>query len=271
LADDPFDTTGLPPLAPGQLGSREALLTFLEERIVGGAWPPGAKLPSERNLCRHFVLSRPVVREVLLRLEERGAIETHPARGSFVRQPAVGDASRTLGTLLRQTGATARQLVVARTMLECEAAALAAANATPGEREQMQTVLDLLASTAELEQRARLDVAFHEAIARASGNPVLHVMFGSIRPLVLGLVVRSLGDPRVREAGEPLHAEILAAIAGGDGAAAADAMRRHVRLALELYGDDLDRPLDQVLSERAERTAQVDELVRRVGELGAAR
>jgi GntR family transcriptional repressor for pyruvate dehydrogenase complex len=128
----------------------------------------------------------------------------------------------------------------------------------------MREVLDAHATATDVGQRAQLDVAFHEAIARASGNPVLHVMFASIRPLVLGLVLRSLDDPRVREAGEPLHAEILEGIVTRDADAASDAMRRHLELALDLYGDDLDLPLRRVLAERAARTARIDELVRQL-------
>jgi GntR family transcriptional repressor for pyruvate dehydrogenase complex len=257
----------LPPLDPPQQVRRETLLELLDDLIVSGAWPAGSKLPSERALCQHFGLSRPVVREVLRRLEERGLIDVQPARGSFVRRLSAVDATRSLDALYRRTGATARDLVVARTMLECEAAALAATNATAKAQDRMQMVLAAHDATRELDHRAELDVSFHESIARASGNPVLHIMFASIRPLVSSLVMRSLADREVREAGEPLHRTILDAIVSRDAESARSAMHEHLALALTLYGDDLDRPLQEIAAERTARTAQVAEITHRLAEL----
>jgi GntR family transcriptional repressor for pyruvate dehydrogenase complex len=258
----------LPTLSDAQRGGREALLQVLENLIVGGTWPAGTKLPSERALCQHFGLSRPVVREALRRLEERGLIEVHAARGSFVLRLSAADATRRLDTLYRRTGVTARQLVVARTMLECESAALAATNATSEAREQIREVLAAHERAEDLDHRARLDVAFHEAIARASGNPVLHIMFSSIRPLVLGLVLRSLSDRKIRQVGEPYHGKILDAILAGDAETARAAMLEHITLALSFYGDDLDQPLAQVLADRSAMSAEVAQITHQLAELG---
>ncbi len=141
-------------------------------------------------------------------------------------------------------------------MLECEAAGLAAASADGDAKYRIQQILTAHDSTADITERADLDVAFHEAIVHTSGNPVLRIMFGSIRPLVRGLIIRSLTDRDVRRAGEPWHATILDAIQAGDPKAARDAMHSHLSLALRYYGDDLDQPLSAVLRRRA--TAQAD-------------
>jgi GntR family transcriptional regulator, transcriptional repressor for pyruvate dehydrogenase complex len=252
----------LPPVAENELASREALMHRLEQIIVSGEWSPGTKIPSERDLVTHFNLSRPAVREVLRGLEERGYLDVRPARGSFVRELTTSDAARPLDVLLRRTGVTARELVVARRMLECECAALAAQNADEEARARIAAVLEAQRSVTELEHRAQLDVAFHEAIARASGNSVLHIMFSSIRGLVLALVLRSLSDREVRQAGEPWHDAILKAILDSDPEAAREAMRQHLELALDTFGADLDQPLSRVLEERAALTAQVAEVVR---------
>jgi GntR family transcriptional repressor for pyruvate dehydrogenase complex len=257
----------LPALPDAEFISRDTMMGVLEELIVSGSWPAGAKMPSERELVGHFQLSRPVVREVLRGLEERGYITVRPARGSFVRELTASDAARPLDTLFRRTRVTARQLVVARTMLECEAAALAAKNADEEAKARSQAILEALRSADDLEHRAQLDLAFHESIARGSGNPVIHIMFSSIRPLVLGLVVRSLSDRKVRRVGEPLHDTILEAILASDPEAARAAMLEHLTLALRHYGDDLDRPLTEVLAQRAEATAQVADVLRSLGDL----
>src|ERR687888_26944 len=73
----------------------QALVDRLETDIVARTLAPGERLPSERKLVERYGVSRPIVREVLRRLQERGLIVVHPGRGSFVREltPTRGFAS----------------------------------------------------------------------------------------------------------------------------------------------------------------------------------
>ena len=79
----------------------------LEEHIANGEWPPGTRLPPERDLCRYLVVSRDTVRLALTELEGRGLIQRQQGRGTFVSWPRVeADVSRffTLGAALRERG-----------------------------------------------------------------------------------------------------------------------------------------------------------------------
>jgi GntR family transcriptional regulator, transcriptional repressor for pyruvate dehydrogenase complex len=239
-------------------GARQRMFREIESLVIEGSWPPGHKLPSERALVDQYRLSRPLVREVLRGLEERGYIDVVPARGSYVRGASASDAAGPLRSLYQRSGVTARHLVVARKMLECEAAELAALSEDVEAKQNIAIILAANESARELSVRADLDVAFHEAVVRACGNPVLRIMFGSIRPLVRGLIVRSLTDRDVRQAGEPLHNKICDAIQAGDAGAARHAMDQHLSIALSFYGDDLDDPLSTVLRRRASESAVAD-------------
>ena len=75
----------------------------LYEDILSGDIPPGAKLPSERQLAERYGVSRPVVRESLRRLQERGLIVVQPGRGSYVREVRAtrGNASLSVGVRAR--------------------------------------------------------------------------------------------------------------------------------------------------------------------------
>ena len=59
----------------------------LEAKIKSGLWQSGQKLPSEKNLCEHFGVSRTVVRQALNALLSNNLIETQKGRGSFVSTP----------------------------------------------------------------------------------------------------------------------------------------------------------------------------------------
>jgi GntR family transcriptional regulator, transcriptional repressor for pyruvate dehydrogenase complex len=241
----------------------QALVDRLEADIVGRTWAPGDRIPSERKLVERFGVSRPIVREVLRRLQERGLIVVHPGRGSFVRElmPTRGHAS--VDVLMRRGEITVRDLVTARRMLEAEAAALAAAHHTDADAARMREILAAFDASAGVGARAELDVAFHEAIAVASGNAVIQIMFGSIRALTHGMVLRSLADRAVSRRGAPMHHRILDAIVARDSDEARAAMIEHVQLAETTYGRDIDRPLADVLQRRAEHQPEVAELLRR--------
>ncbi len=226
----------------------------LERRIVQGMWAPGDQLPSEREFCIAFGVSRPVIREVLAGLVERGFIEIQPGRGSFVRAVAIDHLSSSLTRVASRAGITARDLVVARVALECSAVELAAQQ--PNRPiEAMVQALRSHESAEGVGNMAQSDLDFHETIVAASGNPVLTLMFGSIRAQVYALMLRSHSDSTVREIGDPMHSRIVQAVADGDSARARELMREHLELALELYGSDLDQPISEVVEARGIRDA----------------
>lgn len=235
-----------------------ALIAVLENRILTGHWAAGVRLPSERDLATEFTVSRPVVREALKALQERGLIEVSPQRGSFVRRYTAENLMRPMNLAARSAGVTARQLMQARVMLESEAAGLAAANATKQDRTDLLRVHQLFAQPGEPHARARVDLTFHETIARASGNPVIHMMFTAIQDLTYGLMVRSLSDREVRAAGEPLHTVILEHILDRDTDGARDAMRLHLDLAEQFYGPDMDANLAEVIEHHLSTAAEVE-------------
>jgi GntR family transcriptional regulator len=62
------------------------LAELLEQEIASGRWEPGARLPSEPELCEHYGLSRTTIRQALARLEQRGLIDRRKGQGTFVQR-----------------------------------------------------------------------------------------------------------------------------------------------------------------------------------------
>jgi GntR family transcriptional repressor for pyruvate dehydrogenase complex len=240
------------PMPPRRPASRAHFEAELVRRIISGEQAAGSKLPSERLLAESSGLSRPVVREVLRSLVERGMIEVIPARGAFVHAPGVMQLAGVAGSAARQQGATARDLVEARELIESQSARRAAERATHADVAQLRDLVTAFDTASTTIERTQCDLALHASIARVSGNPVLGILFGSIAPLVLDVQLRSVADPVVLAKGAPLHHDIVEAIAAGDGDAAAASMSAHILLALELYGSDLDVPLKDLAVGRLE-------------------
>ncbi len=213
----------------------------IESDILTGRLPVGATLQSERALADANGVGRPMVREALRNLAGRGLIEISPGRGTFVKG-ITGFGRLNSIDVMRES--TARQLVEARVILESQTSRLAAARATEREIEILSATLERLSLSAEAIERGRLDLAFHLTIARASHNPVLEAMLRSIAPLMVILMMRSIGDGTTSKLSHPRHQECLDAIRRGDGDAAERAMVAHLRVADTSYGEGYDELLD---------------------------
>jgi GntR family transcriptional repressor for pyruvate dehydrogenase complex len=242
--------------------SADETIRLLESKIINGEYQQGERLPSERKLAEEYGISRPGIREVLRRLEERGLIEVRPGLGSYVMEMMPTRGSATLEHLVRRGDVTARDVIVARIMLECEAAAIAAGVRTDADIDRMQRLLAAFDEATDIRLAAELDLAFHESIVLAAANPVLQIMFGAIRDMAQAMILRSLTDRVARRAGTPIHHDVLDAIIAQDSDRARSQMRHHLDLALEIYENDIDLPLASVLQHRADRQPEIAALLR---------
>jgi GntR family transcriptional regulator len=63
------------------------LRELLRDEIVAGRWAVNERLPSERELCEAFDLSRTTVREAIDALVNEGLLRREKGRGTFVAEP----------------------------------------------------------------------------------------------------------------------------------------------------------------------------------------
>ncbi|AYY13944.1 FadR family transcriptional regulator [Actinobacteria bacterium YIM 96077] len=245
--------------------TRAGLAAMLTRELLDGTLLPGTMLPSERQLAERFQVSRPLVREVLREMQERGLVEVVPGRGAFVTAPGVMAGMRPMDAIYRRRSATPRHLVYARTMLEEQAAGLAATSATAEDLAALERALTSFDDASSLLERARSDIAFHFLITRASHNPVIETMFASIAGMVFELMLRSLDDPETVRLGAPHHHALFTAIRERDPEAAAQAAHDHLQVAERTYGQDMDELLDTIARDRLERffgqTINLDEVI----------
>lgn len=62
---------------------------ILEQEIRDQTFKPGARLPTEAELARRFMVNRHTVRQAIGRLEERGLLRTDQGRGTFVQEAVI--------------------------------------------------------------------------------------------------------------------------------------------------------------------------------------
>ncbi len=237
--------TGMTSLANAPV-SRDAVAEYLEAQIVSGRFGPGERFPSERHLAEELRVSRPIVREALRVLVERNLVSVLPGRGAFVRTSSTLDSANRFDAMYRLGRATPRDLVEARTMLECTAAGLAAERANASDLIALDTAVTGCEQAVTIVDKARFDLAFHLGVARAARNPVIETMFSSISALTIELMFRSLSDARVTNASLPFHTEIVRAIRAREAEQARIAMAEHLAVASKLYGADFEDSIESV-------------------------
>jgi len=228
--------------------SADEVANALSDRVLSGEFAPDSQLPSERQLALEYGVSRPMVREALRSLVERGLIDIEPSRGAFVHGDTGARRFPPLDTEYRRRGTTARQLSEVRRMLEMEAVVLATEYADESDLARIEAALDVLEASATPLERVRNDLMFHISLVAAAHNPVLETMFASIQTLTVELMVRSSADDEIIRRGAPDHRIAFEAIRARDAETAREAIRSHLSVAATTYGDDYDRSLESTAS-----------------------
>jgi DNA-binding FadR family transcriptional regulator len=210
----------------------EALAAQIEEWILSGQLEAGAKLPSEDSLGRQFGVSRPVVREALAQLRERGLIETVSGSGTFVKHP---DADHLTEAVLRHLRMAAggtesiAKVYEARLAIESTTARRAAERATDHDVAEIATRLDAMRSAGDdVRSWTASDLGFHVAVARASHNPFLSTLLAPLMKVIEHGIIESFRSRRAVKAGLAAHERIFERIEGHDPAGAEQAMRDHL-------------------------------------------
>src|ERR1700730_12858535 len=177
-------TVGFEPIDRG-LRLADKVTGALAHSIISGSLQPGDKLPSERELCEQFGVSRPVVREAVRSLIAKGLLADNPRRGHVVRALGRDTVTESLTLSLRGQRLDYGKLMEARVVVEVENAGLAAQRASP---EQVQALRDAAARLhmgMSAEEAALADVEFHRTIATATANEFFELLLDSIRDALI--------------------------------------------------------------------------------------
>ena len=94
------------------------LKNALIEQIEAGHWQSGDQLPGEPELCRHFEVSRTVVRQALIEMTYEGMVLRQKGRGTFVAEPKISSTSLVHSLVGFHQDMTERGLKMADKILE---------------------------------------------------------------------------------------------------------------------------------------------------------
>lgn len=212
-------------------GLVSAAIHAITQHIRTEGLGPGDLLPSEADMTRRLNVSRTVVREALRSLSAMRLIDMSAGRRASVAKLDISAMSMVIEHGVTTEQISVQQVYDVRRTIEMRTVALAALRRTDAE-------------AAEIANRARLmrencrapeivmehDIAFHEAIAKASHNPVFALIVSAFsgvtrRTWVIGWRTRASEAEQLKMIEG--HEEIAQAIAAGDPRRAAEHMAEH--------------------------------------------
>ena len=226
-----------------ELKKYEDIASQIRALIEQGNLEAGARLPTERELAESFDVSRATIRQAEIQLQTLGVLEIKTGSGAYV----VGQSPGSDEVLPEMT---ALELTEARSLLESEAAALAAVHITDLELAKLQECIEVMnrALPDDDEVADGADRDFHLVIAETSRNTaILHTVqmfwrmrneIESVKQVYKAVCLQDTG-PRGKE-----HSDILNALRLRDPMEARVAMRAHFFRLLGIYVGCVDRSGD---------------------------
>ncbi len=218
------------------------IIRVVSERIEAGQYHIGDRLPSEQDMIEEFGVSRTVVREAIANLKANGVVNTVQGLGAFVVRPDRPSTFQIEEAANLTVAQEMLRVLELRFALECEAVALAAMRRSEAQLATMRKTMDDMAQIAasegeqtEIGEKAALaDIAFHRAIADATGNPHFLRLFNHLGEYMLSrsrMQTFKFGGGSVKEyLARTLaeHDRIYQAIAAQDADTARAALRLHL-------------------------------------------
>ena len=193
----------------------------VKQMILDGRLQAGDRLPAEKELAATLGVSRGSLREGVHTLGTLGILESRHGDGTYVTtlDPALL-LPRVAFVAELQDDASAFHAV--RRLLETEAAGLAALHIDDAALARLRAALDetaraLVQVPLDHDRLVDADLAFHEEVGRASGNPVLAALVEGLAGRTSRTRLwRGLSDEGAEDRAFVEHQAILAAVAARD-------------------------------------------------------
>ncbi|MCU0560352.1 MAG: FCD domain-containing protein [Desulfobacterales bacterium] len=211
----------------------DAVVEIILNQLKLGTLKPGGRLPSQRRLAASLGVSRSTIREALNTLAGMGHLFCAQGKGTFVHAAASPAGAVSAHPSASFPSGSILELMEARELLESKSAELAALR---GRREEFgrirKAVREIGRSGDDVSHFFNADLEFHLAVAKASGNQTIFEMVEVLIQKVLSYHkhFRATSSPEVRASTHKTACRLMRHLARGDGAQAAEEMRRHLNL-----------------------------------------
>lgn len=214
----------------------EQVVSRVYELIKLEELKPGDRLLPERELSKQLGISRPSLRAALSSLISMGVLQSRQGAGTFLVDGPPALDSEPLRLLAQLHGFSFEHMFETRLILEVGAAGLAAERATGEQLATMaEEIADMFAALKDPQQFLLHDVAFHRAVAAASGNPTLATLVDMVSAILYERRRDTIGRAHDFNEAVELHRRVYRAIRSRKPDEAREAMRDHIMRAQRAF------------------------------------
>lgn len=162
----------------------EWVMNDLKKQMDEGHLQPGDRLSSVVDLAAQYNVGRSTIREALSALKAMGLLNIKQGGGTFVKAaPAEADPVHPMqhyADLWEGRAASLRHVLEVRRVLETGCASLAAQHRTEADLAAFRQLLADMERSEDEHFIEQADVKFHQCIASATHNPLLHDLMESL-------------------------------------------------------------------------------------------
>ena len=202
----------------------------LRQMIVAGQLRPGEFLPPQQELAARFGVGASTIREAVQTLIAVGLLQSHPGKGTWVREDAGIGLIHPEAVRSRLGALNARSLAEARSVVEVALSEYAAMRATAADLTRIRAAMTAMRESADdMPAFIRADFEFHLAIADAGHNDLLAQFYHLTRTLFKEVSYELISLPTVQEESIAIQAAVLKAIEEHDPQQARQAAEAHMQ------------------------------------------
>lgn len=217
----------------------EEIAEQLRSLILNGQYPPGSKLPPERELSKRLRVNRASLREALKKLEHLGLVRIRQGDGTRVQNFMETGGIELVQHLLPLGGGRPeliRDLLEFRRVFGRELARFAAARSSKDKDglTKLRALADKADQTAGAADLFDLDFDFYVALASMSGNQVMLLLINTVRDGVRNFMPLLANLAAPTDAVRKHHRELIAAIERADVVAAGKIADDYLRMGAEM-------------------------------------
>ena len=206
----------------------------IHDAILSGRYEVGDRLPSEKDLCAMFNVSRVPVREALCALELNGLVDSTQGAGYYVKRTTPVDYEWTHAV-------EPQEIIRARMALEPDIARLAAEQINDEQRMELRGIIERFKAEAGKDvYTTTADREFHLFLAKASGNVlysmIMEMVFKTMQQRMWELILqRTIATKKYRDQNNAEHLHIAQAVLDRRADDAYAFMKEHMEQLYERY------------------------------------
>ena len=216
----------------------EEIVEQLRSLILTGQYPPGSKLPPERELSKRLGVNRASLREALKKLEHLGLVRIRQGDGTrvqnFMETGGIELVQHLLPLASSAQPSLVRDLLEFRRLFGREVARVAASRCDAEGIARLREVAGRADGTTTALELFEADFDFYVTLTQLTGNQVMVLLINTVREGVRSYMeflsnLAPIADPVRRH-----HREIIAALEARDGARAAQIADTYLATGAEL-------------------------------------